>query len=567
MRRTLLFCTLIVIACASLVLTTRSLKAQAPQATTEAAEFMVPMRDGIKLATDVYLPGDSAGGDSGSATGRYPVILIRTPYSKGMRGQATPWLKEGYAVVLQDCRGRFRSQGRYLPFMDDHADGYDTVEWIAAQKWSNQKIGLYGGSAMGITANQASYMTPPHLTAMYVMVAPASAYQQAIYTGGIFRKEINEGWLKSQGATDVLAETLKHYKQDGYWDIREGKLHWAKVQVPVYNQGGWYDVFLQGNIDNYVGLQHQGGKGARGNQKLLMGPWAHGQVEEVKYPANSGAPAEEPHRWFAYWLQGKDNGIMREPPVKYYAMGDVTDPKAPGNEWRTSSDWPPAAKTTPLYFAEKGTLSRTAPSSSNPANTTSTYVYDAAKPVPTIGGSNLTIKKGPMDQRAIGERPDVLKFSTTVLDAPLEITGPVKVELFSESDAPDTDWIAKLIDVYPDGTERLILDSGLRARFRNGFDREVMMEKRKVYRFDIDLWSTSIILNKGHRLAVHISSSNDPRFDPNPNTGKPLRADGEERPAKNTIHYSRSHPSRILLPVIVSGSGSQAGTVSNQPGQ
>src|SRR5678816_776573 len=194
MRRTPLLCALIMIAGLSLVLTTADLKAQVPQTNTEATEFMVPMRDGIKLATDVYLPG----ADSGSAPARYPAILIRTPYGKGMRGQATPWLNEGYAVVLQDCRGRFKSQGRYLPFMDDHADGYDTVEWIAAQKWSNQKIGFYGGSAMGITANQASYMTPPHLTAMYVMVAPASAYQQAIYTGGIFRKEINEGWLKSQ---------------------------------------------------------------------------------------------------------------------------------------------------------------------------------------------------------------------------------------------------------------------------------------------------------------------------------------------------------------------------------
>ncbi len=463
-----------------------------------------------------------------------------------MRGQATPWLKEGFAVVMQDCRGRFKSEGRYLPFMDDHLDGYDTVEWIAAQPWSNKKIGMYGGSALGITANQASIMAPPHLTAMYVTVAPASAYQHAIFTGGIFRREINEVWLKSQNALDVLAETLRHYKQDGYWDIREGRLHWSKVRVPVYNQGGWYDVFLQGNIDNFAGLQHHGGKGARGNQKLMMGPWAHGPVEEVKYPENSAQPQREAVRWFEYWLKGIDNGIMREPAVKYYVMGDVTDPKAPGNEWRTASDWPPASRKVSLYFDEKGLLTSQLPSSQD-ARTS--YTYDPAKPVPTIGGSNLTIKKGPMDQRAIGERKDVIKFQTRTLEAPLEITGPVKVELWSESDVPDTDWMAKLIDVYPDGTERLILDSALRARFREGFDREVMMEKGKIYKFEIDLWSTSLIVNRGHRIAVHVTSSNDPRFDPNPNTGKALRADKEVRTATNTIHHSRKYASRVVLPV------------------
>lgn len=507
---------------------------------------MVAMRDDVKLATDVYLP---------EGKGPWPVVLMRTPYNKDpMSAQHPPWVTNGYVFVVQDCRGRFKSEGKYMPFMDDHFDGYDAVEWAAKQPWSNGKVGMIGASAMGITANQASITAPPHLVAMYVMVAPASAYQHAIYTGGVFRKEMNEQWLKAQKATDVLDLTFQHYKDDGYVNIREGRLHWEKVQVPVYNWGGWYDIFGQGNIDNFVGLQSRGGGMALGNQKLMMGPWAHGAIEEVKYPPNSGADLmasmsgqAEPLRWFDYWLKGAGNGIMDEPPVKYYVMGDTTDPKAPGNEWRAAQTWPPPSKITSYFLNPGGKLSDVIVAE---AKSSGAYQYDPKNPVPTVGGALLFGKKGPLDQRAIGERKDVLKFATAPLEAPVEVTGYVTVQLWAESDCPDTDWMAKLVDVYPDGTERLVLDSALRARFREGFDREIFMKKGEVYKFKIDLWSTSLIFNKGHRIAVHISSSNDPRFDPNPNTGKPMRADGETRVATNTIHHSLAHPSRILLPVV-----------------
>ncbi len=506
------------------------------------ATEMVAMRDGVKLATDVFLPASEKG------KGPWPVVLMRTPYNKATMGaQSKQWTDNGYVFVVQDCRGRFKSEGKYFPFMDDHLDGYDTVEWSAKQGWSNGKVGMIGASAMGITANQASIMAPPHLVAMYVMVAPASAYQHAIYTGGVFRKEMNEQWLKSQNATDVLDLTFQHYKDDGYVDIREGSKHWQQVQVPVYNWGGWYDIFEQGNIDNFVGLQSRGGGLALGNQKLMMGPWGHGQVEAVKYPMNSVPDQKEPVRWFDYWLKGVNNGILEEPPVKYYVMGDATDPKAPGNEWRTAQSWPPQSKITPYFMQANGKLSEGIVTE---AQSSDTYKYDPKNPVPTVGGALLFGKKGPLDQRPIGERKDVLKFQTAALDAPVEVTGKVEVELWAESDCPDTDWTAKLVDVYPDGTERLVLDSALRARFREGFDHEVLMKKGEVYKFKIDLWSTSLIFNKGHRIAIHISSSNDPRFDPNPNTGKPMRADGETRVANNTIHHSRAYPSRVLLPVV-----------------
>jgi uncharacterized protein len=512
---------------------------QSPQTINPSTE-MVAMRDGIKLATDIYLP---------EGAGPWPVILMRTPYNKGPLGLTNKqWTGNGYAFVVQDCRGRFKSEGKYLPFMNDHLDGYDTVEWAAKQKWSNGKIGMIGASAMGIAANQASITAPPHLVAMYVQVAPASAYQQAIYTGGIFRKEMNELWLRGQGALDVLETTFKHYTDDGYLNIREGRLHWENVRVPVYNSGGWYDIFSQGNIDNFVGLQNRGGGMAAGNQKLLMGPWAHGKVEDVSYPKAAPDP-KAALRWFDHWLKGIDNGIMDEPPVKYYVMGDTTDAKAPGNEWRTATAWPVPAVNTSFFLHPNGKLSQAMVGDEKSA---SNYRYDPANPVPTIGGQLLFGKKGPMDQRPIGERKDVLKFATAQLESPVEVTGQVIVELWAESDCPDTDWMAKLVDVYPDGTERIVLDSALRARFREGFDREVFMKKGEIYKFKIDLWSTSLVFNKGHRIAVHLTSSNDPRFDPNPNTGKPLRADKETRVATNTIHHSRPYPSRILLPVVKS---------------
>jgi uncharacterized protein len=528
------------------------LTVQAQQSAPAAApsvkktEQMVAMRDGVKLATNIFLP---------EGNGPFPVVLQRTPYGKDSFSQGAPaWTKAGFAFVVQDCRGKGKSEGEYHPFVEDPQDGFDTVEWAAKQSWSSGKVGMYGASAMGITANLAAMENPPHLAAIFVMVARSSIYHQSAFMGGVFRRELNEIWLKRQKAEDVLLDTFKHAVYDGAYDSNEMSKHWNKIRVPAYNYGGWYDIFSEGNIQNFMGLQKNGAKGAAGNQKLIMGPWAHGQVEEVKYPANSGLgmfggnlSTELAIRWFEYWLQGKNNGIMNEPPVKYYVMGDVTDSTAPGNEWRTASSWPPPSKSTPYFLTTNGGLDLAQPKE---AKSSATYQYDPKNPVPTIGGANLNIKKGPMDQRAVGERKDLLKYQTPVLTSPLEVTGRVAVELFVESDAPDTDFMAKLVDVYPDGTERLVLDSAFRVRFREGFDKEVFMKKGEVYKITIDLWNTSLIFNKGHRLAIHITSSNDQRFDPNPNTGKPLRADNETRVATNTIHHSRMYPSRALLPVV-----------------
>jgi predicted acyl esterase len=281
---------------------------QPAPARSNKIEQMVAMRDGVKLATTVYLP---------DGTGPWPVVLIRTPYGKSTQAIGNEkWTARGFALAVQDCRGTFQSEGEYRPFMTDHLDGFDTVEWAARQTWSDGKIGMYGASAMGITSNLAAMMNPPHLVATFVMVARSSIYYQSAFMGGVFRKELNEPWLKRQKAEWMIVETLNHNVYDGYFDIAEMPKHWQKFQVPVYNYGGWYDIFAQGNIDNFAGLQSQGGGLSAGNQKLIMGPWGHGKVEEVTYPANSTVSAtDEAFLWFDYWVIVNDNVILVEPSV------------------------------------------------------------------------------------------------------------------------------------------------------------------------------------------------------------------------------------------------------------
>lgn len=508
---------------------------------------MVAMRDGTELATDVYLlPG---------AEKPLPAILIRTPYGKNQYGEfAGPAGQRGYALVIQDMRGRFESEGNdALVFRNDgwgkRRDGHDTIEWVAKQPWCDGKVATWGASAMGISQNMLAPDAPDALKAQNVAVAFSNMYTQAAFQGGAFRKALVEGWLEgNKFEPENLRTVIAHSRYDALWVELNPEAQADRVPAPGMFTGGWYDVFLEGTINSFVTIHNHGGQGARGNCRLVIGPIAHGKFDELKYPANSSRPPQgaEPFRFFDHFVKGIDNGASQDQPVSYYVMGDPTDGSAPGNFWRSAANWPPPAKPTRVYFDAEGGLKIEPPSGSNAKLS---YKYDPKDPVPTVGGQNLNLPKGPMDQRKVESRDDVLPFTSVALPEPVEITGRVRAKLYVSSDCPDTDFTVKLTDVYPDGRSMLLTDGILRARFRESFERESLLEPGKVYELTVDLWSTSIVFNRGHKIRVAVSSSNFPRFDPNPNTGAAFRADDRTRVATNTVYVSKRYPSHIVLPV------------------
>jgi predicted acyl esterase len=512
----------------------------------QGKDFMVSMTDGTELATTVYLPEGKP---------PFPVIVSRTPYNKdGLKGEAAKFNRHGYAFVAQDLRGRFKSKGHHsIIFHNDGwtkpRDGEHTLKWVVAQPWCNGKIGSTGWSALGIVQNMTASVAPDALQAQFVVVAYSDMYQQGTYQGGAFRSGLLENWLKVTGMTDVNLKTfVAHPKYDQFWEEMNPETQAERVRAPGVFLGGWYDIFLQGTINSFLTIQDHGGQGARGHCRLVIAPIGHGTMTELKYPPSAGKlPAcANDVAWFGYMLKGKANGVGQEKPVHYYVMGDPTDPKAPGNFWRNVDTWPPKATVTPFFLLPDGKLV----AGGEPTGQGSkSYQYDPAKPVPTVGGAELGADIGPKDQRKIESRDDVLLFTTDVLTEPIEVTGRLSAKLFVSSDCPDTDFTCKLTDVYPDGRSMLVTDGILRARFRQSFREEKLMEPGKVYEITVDLWSTSLVFNKGHKIRVAISSSNAPRFDPNPNTGHAFRADKETRIAKNTIYFSEGYPSRLLLPI------------------
>jgi predicted acyl esterase len=514
-------------------------------------EAMVPMRDGVRLATSIYLP---------AGAGPWPAILARTPYSRVRSGASSSarYNDGGYAWVIQDQRGRFDSEGIYQPHEVEMNDGYDTVEWVAQQPWSNGKVGMTGASALGIAANLAAAAAPPHLAAAYVVVAPHSLFYEGRFIGGVFKEADTGNWMRNQGVGDAeVASYRKRVVLDQRWEDTDLVFHLDDVRIPIFNVGGWYDLFSSGNIANFRFLQEWGREGARGRQKLLMGAFGHGAIQgDLEYPDSGTLRGREGDelRWFDYWLKGIDNGIMDEPAVTYYQMAAARKGAATvgkGNGYLTAETWPPPeSRPTRFYLREGRRLSTEPPGESGGAEV---YGFDPAKPVPTVGGPNLTLPIGPMDQRAIGERADYLRFQTEPLASDLTLAGEIDVELWIASDAPDTDFMVKLVDVYPDGYEALVVDTAQRARYRNGRRAEdvAMLEPGRATRLAVDLWNTAITIEAGHRLAFHVSSSNHPRFEVNPNTGEPP---GEEtsppRVARNTIFHDAAHPSALILPVM-----------------
>ncbi|RME04551.1 MAG: CocE/NonD family hydrolase, partial [Deltaproteobacteria bacterium] len=362
------------------------------------------------------------------------------------------------------------------------------------------------------------------------------------------------GWLDAIGESQNIAPILAHATYDEFWHpVDLTNRGYEAVGVPGLHIGGWYDIFAQGTIDSFVGIEEMGGPGARGTQKLVIGPWTHAVFQQeqgdLTFPENATnwTDGDGYGDWFRHYLLGEENGAERAPAVTYYVMGDVDDPEAPGLEWRSTDRWPVASEPVPFYLHRNGSLSETPPEA---GFSSTTYVYNPANPVPTLGGNNLLISAGPVDQRPVEDRSDVLLFTTGVFSEPIEITGRVSAVLYVSSSAVDTDFTVKLTDVYPDGRSILLLDGILRMRYREGFDREVFMEPGTIYEITVDLWSTSIVVNRGHRLRVAVSSSNAPRFDVNPNTGEPIGEATTMVVATQTLYHDARHPSRLILPVV-----------------
>lgn len=519
-----------------------------PAGASAPVEHMVEMRDGVKLATSVFLP---------EGEGPWPAVLTRTPYGRTMFGKGSErYTKAGYAYVVQDCRGKFGSEGDYVPFERVKEDGYDTVEWVGAQAFCNGKVGMSGGSAMGITSNQAAATDPPHLVAAYVVVAPQSRFNEATFVGGVFKESQSVQWMKLQGVEHQVPALKARVVMDENWKKADLLFHLHKIDIPIYNVGGWYDIFQQGALKNFMYLQKEGREGARGNQKLLMGPFAHGALGGgLEYPGGTDlfSSMNEDLRWFNYWLKGEDNGIMDEPAVKYYLMASAKKGEASDkNGFVTAETWPPASMPVRYYLTDGPGLSLTPPTA---VESSTPYSFDPANPVPTAGGANLMIDKGPMDQRAIGERPDYLRFQSPVLEEDLVVAGKIDFELFAATDGLDTDFMITLVDVYPDGYEALVVDCPIRTRYRFGRNAEdvKMMTPGKAEKIVVDLWSTAITFEKGHRIAVHVSSSNSPRFEVNANTGEaPGQSTMAPRVARNTIYHDAEHPTALVLPVVSS---------------
>jgi hypothetical protein len=516
------------------------------------AEYvLMPMTDGTKLATDVYLPQPEGG--------PWPAILARSTYGR-VGGPVDEFLAQGYAVVVQDVRGMGMSEGEKHVFNADGwrqglTDGVDTVAWIRAQPWCNGKIGTWGGSALGITQMLLAPATP-HVSAQYIEIAPSNLYEDMFYQGGVFRKSMMEGWLSFITQDNLVPVFKAHPVYDEFWSYYNVEARAGDITAPALFIGGWFDIFQQGTLDGFVSRELKGGPGAKGNNYLVMKWSTHSDKPVPGFKLRASVAALKVNQirdaFYARFLKGDEAPLKAFAKVNYYVMGADTE-NAPGNEWRTADAWPPfPTETTRYYLHGNGDLSTVPPSEASAAKT---FTFDPKNPFPTRGGANLILPAGPFDQRTVSDkRQDLLQFTSAPLTEPMEITGRVNVRLFVSSDAPDTDFTAKLVDIYPPGDDRqiLMLDSIRRVKTRLGYDQVAppLTGSSEVIELDIDLQSISWVLDRGHRIGLHVSSSNHPRFEVNPNTGADFPAEGVEmRAANNTVHVDQTHPSALVLPV------------------
>ncbi len=523
-------------------------------ASAQAFEFetvMVEMRDGIHLATDAFWP---------SRPGTYPTILIRTTYGRDMI--ADPVAEEvcdqlKFALVVQDTRGRYDSEGVDDVFMSDgwgeHQDGYDTVEWIVQQPWSDGKVGLFGASALGITSFLAVGSLHPAIKAAHVGIAPWVFYD-VVYQNGCYRDALVTDWLEDQDALYMLDTYKEHPVYDELWESLDMRTRADLIDVPMYLWGGWYDVFTSGPLQAWMDLTDTK-ISDDAPQRLLMGPWTHtemgalGPVQgELVYPMDSVIPLydADPFSWFARFLKGQPRNNFDEAwPVRFYLMGDVDEEDSAGNRWLLARTWPVPSRERYLYLEYSGRLTWTPDTVSHPPRT---FVYDPADPSPTIGGGELSLDQGPYDQTPLLERDDVLAFTTDVLDAPVTVVGEVTATLFVSSDAPDTDFTVRLADVYPDGRAMLVTDGIAKVRYHDGMEDIDFLTPGEVIPLQVHVGRTAIAFDRGHRIMVLVSSSNARRFIPSRNNDDDIWGDEPAQVATNALYMDSTYPSFIVLP-------------------
>ncbi|MBA4189170.1 MAG: acylase [Planctomycetaceae bacterium] len=514
---------------------------------------MVPMRDGTKLSVYLYFP---------PGKGPWPVLLEQRYAdltSPATRKGFAKLAEGGYVVAAQNFRGAGKSEGAWVGYRalgwGEMKDGYDTVEWLAKQSWSTGKVGTFGSSQAGFAQNFLAITQPPSLKAQYMIDTGLSLFHEGYRIGGTTRperfKQMDSVCRNPDDNRKLLKEWFSHPNFDAYWAAEDCTKHFDKMDVPCFTVGSWYDFMCVGSIDSYVGRQHKGGPNSRGQQQLLIGPWLHGRFKntsktnELEYAENAKFDTESHMlRWFDHHLKGKDNGVMKDPTVRYYVMGAVGEKDAPGNAWRTADDWPVKALSTPYYLREGGSLSLQPPSEEKASTT---FVADPIKPA-TILGRGFP---GAKDARDFEKQTEVRTFTSEVLSDPVEWTGKVQAELWVSSTAKDTDFIVRVSDVYPDGRSMLVIDYIRRARYREGYEKEVMMEPGTVYPVAFDVGWTSLIFNKGHRIRITVASTGAPFYEPNPNTGEPLTVEPPETTvmAKNTLYLDKKHATRIIAPV------------------
>ena len=538
----------------------------------------VPMRDGIKLYANIYKP---------DADGRFPVILIRLPYGKDepycvMPAYGKYFARKGYVCVVQDVRGKYASEGKFEPFINEAADGYDTLDWIAGQPWCDGNIGMTGESYYGYTQWAVAWSNHPNLKC----IAPGEAFPDVSgvrnYNNNAFCLQTAGTWAYEMNARkvnnplrldywrlplismdddagircDYYKDWIRHPSRDAFWESVNVCQKYNQVKIPVYHWGGWYDVYLPDTIKSWRGVkENSDSMEARKNQWLLIAPTDHELTPAETHRIGRIDVGKEAwtydrlQRFFDYWLKGADNGFDRTSRVEIFTIGD--------NKWRYEDEWPPARiKYTSYYFHSGGGantlhgdgLLNTREPGDEP---TDSYVYDPNNPVTISLEMQLwSLAQTLKDRSSVEQRADVLVYTTPNLEKDLEITGPITVTVFAASSARDTDFTAALVDVFPDGYTHMIQEGIVRARYRNSDSEASLIEPGKIYEYTIDLRATSYVVKQGHRIRVEISSSNFNRWDRNPNTGHEFGMDAETIKATQTICHDRQHPSHITLPVI-----------------